>query len=164
MLALQDASEQPAALVVLKALYAVKPLPELLSELSQEQQLQAALLADMWQVPDVSTAAVRLLKAAAGTQAGLSEAVRKEVLGLQAIPACLQPLVQHVALTVLGDRGEAVWSDAALQEVLVGLPLPVMEVLLACGKLQVRCWLCSLCICTCQSDVIKGRVREHTLY
>jgi hypothetical protein len=45
-LQLQDASELQAALAVLQSLYAVKPLPELLSELSQEQQLQAAVLAD----------------------------------------------------------------------------------------------------------------------
>jgi hypothetical protein len=47
-LTLQDASEQEAALAVLQSLCAVKPLPELLSELSQEQQLQAAVLADKW--------------------------------------------------------------------------------------------------------------------
>jgi hypothetical protein len=38
-------------------MYLVSPLPELLLELSSEQQLQAAVLADQWQVPNVSTAA-----------------------------------------------------------------------------------------------------------
>jgi hypothetical protein len=47
-LELQDASEQQAALAVLQSLYAVKPLHTLLSELSQEQQLQAAVLADKY--------------------------------------------------------------------------------------------------------------------
>lgn len=50
VLTLQDAEQLPAAMAVLAALYAVKPLPELLAELSDVQQLQAALLADMWQV------------------------------------------------------------------------------------------------------------------
>jgi hypothetical protein len=46
VLELQDAAEQTAALAVLKSLYAVKPLPELLSELTHEQRQQAAVLAD----------------------------------------------------------------------------------------------------------------------
>ena len=58
------------------------------------------------------------------------------MLGLQAYPSCLQPLVQHVLLSMLGDL-EAVWGNAELQEVLLGLPLPHMELLLSRDELQV---------------------------
>lgn len=47
VLTLQDAAQEPAARAVLAFLYD-KPLPELLSGLSQEQQLSVAVLADMW--------------------------------------------------------------------------------------------------------------------
>ena len=60
-LELQAASELSAALAVLQSLYAASPLQELLSKLSQEQQLQATILADKWQVPDVGAAAVDAL-------------------------------------------------------------------------------------------------------
>jgi hypothetical protein len=134
---LQDDSEQEAALAVLSSLYAVKPLPELLSELSQEQQLQAALLADKWQVPNVSSAAAQLLVAAANTPGALAEGVRHRVLAAAALPDCLQPLQQSVLLSLLGDL-EAVWADAGLRERLLGLPLHSMELLLSRTELKVR--------------------------
>jgi hypothetical protein len=58
VLELQDQSEEAAALTVLQSLYGTAPLEQLLAQLRQEQLLQAAVLADKWQVPDVSTAAV----------------------------------------------------------------------------------------------------------
>lgn len=45
VLALQHADQEPAALAILQALYAVKLVPELLPDLPQEQQLHASLLA-----------------------------------------------------------------------------------------------------------------------
>ena len=136
-LELHDASEQEAALAVLQSLYAVKPLPELLSELSQEQQLQAAVLADKWQVPHVSSAAAQLLAAAASTPGALEEVVQKRVLSAAALPDCLQPLLKSVLLSLFGDL-EAVWADAELQKQLLNLPLPAMELLLSCDDLKVR--------------------------
>ena len=136
-LELQDASEQEAALAVLQSLYAVKPLPELLSELSQEQQLQAAVLADKWQVPHVSNAAAQLLTDAAKTPSTLTETVQQRVLGAEALPGCLQPLLKSVLLSLLGDL-EAVWADAGLQEQLLRLSLPAIELLLSCDELKVR--------------------------
>jgi hypothetical protein len=50
VLKLQDADQEPAGIAVLAALYKVKPVPELLSELPQEQQLHVALLADPYQL------------------------------------------------------------------------------------------------------------------
>jgi hypothetical protein len=134
-LELQDASEQHAALAVLQSLYAVKPLPELLSELSQEQQLQAAVLADKWQVPLVSSAAADILAEAASTGV-LEQAVQQHMLSAQALPECLQPLLKRVLLSLLGDL-EAVWTDAGLQEQLLQLPLHSMELLLSCDELKV---------------------------
>ena len=135
-LELQDASEQQAALAVLQSLYAVKPLPELLSELSQEQQLQAAVLADKWQVPDISSAAAQLLVDAANTPGALSDAVQLQVLTTEALPDCLRSLLKSVLLQLLGDL-EAVWADSGLQDSLLGLPLHAIELLLSCDELKV---------------------------
>jgi hypothetical protein len=137
VLELQEVSEQTSAMAVLSSLYLTKPLPELLSELTQEQQLQAALLADKWQVPNISTAATQLLVDALNTESGLSQTVKHRIMSAQALPDCLQPLVRSVLLSVLGDL-EAAWADAALQEQLLGLPLPSMELLLSCDELKVR--------------------------
>jgi hypothetical protein len=136
-LELQDPSEQEAALAVLQSLYAVKPLPELLSELSHEQQLQAAVLADKWAVPHVSSAAAQLLAAAAKTPGALAEAVRQRVMQDPALPDCLQPLLKCVLLSSLGDL-EAVWADAGLRDQLLALSLPAMELLLSSDELKVR--------------------------
>jgi len=139
---LPDEQQVPVALAVLAALYGVKPIPELLSELSQEQQLHAAVLADMWQIDAVSTAAVQLLQSAAKKLAGLSAAASKQLLSMPAYPEPLAPLVEVVLFSKLGDV-EAVWGDAELQELLLGLPLAAMKLLLSRWKLKVmlyECW------------------------
>jgi hypothetical protein len=136
-LELQDASDQQAALAVLQSLYAVKPLPELLSELSHEQQLQAAVLADMWQVPHVSSTAAQLLADATNTADGLADGVQQRILHGSPLPECLQSLLKCVLLSALGDI-EAAWADAGLRDQLLGLPLPAIELLLSCDELKVR--------------------------
>ena len=170
VLTLQDAAEEPAAVAVLAALYGVKPIPELLSQLPQEQQLHAALLADMWQVPGVSTAAVKLLVDAATADQGLSEAAYKQFLQLRAPPSCMLPLFQvlvgllaqqllqqqqqqgqtdlqtqatlkRVLLSVLGDL-EEVWADEALLSCLLKLPLTAAVMLLGCDELKVGGTVC----------------------
>jgi len=127
----------PAALAVLAALYGVKPTLELLSELTQEQQIHAAVLADMWQIDAVSTAAVQLLQSAAQSSDGLSTAASERLLSTTAYPDCLAPLVQVLLVNKLGDV-EALWGDGELQELLLGLPLTLMELLLASNVLRVR--------------------------
>jgi hypothetical protein len=97
----------------------------------QEQQLQAALLADIWQLPDqVSTAAVHLLVETATADAGLAAAYG-QYIQLDAHPNCLLQLFQwcvgstaqltdeqskatlkRILLSVLGDL-KAAWTDAA---------------------------------------------------
>ena len=136
-LELQDPSELEAALAVLKSLYAVKPLRDLLSELSQEQQLQAAVLADKWAMPHVSTAAAKLLADAASTPGALAWVVQQRVLSAEALPDCLQPLLKNVLLSLFDDL-EAVWADAVLQHHLLCVPLHAMELLLSCNELKVR--------------------------
>jgi hypothetical protein len=135
VLTLGDAEQQPAALAVLQSLYQGKLNPGLLTELAQEQKLHAALLADMWQVPDVGAAAITALSAAADGQ--LSEAVTQKLLSMQAVPACLEHLLRKVLLSVFGDL-EAVWADETLQQRLLGLPLHAMKLLLSCDELKVR--------------------------
>jgi hypothetical protein len=132
-----DSGTPEAALAVLSSLYAVKPLPQLLSELSQEQQLQAAVLADKWQVPNVSSAAAQLLVVAANTPGALAETVKHSMLAVAALPDCLQPLQQSVLLSLLCDL-EAVWADAGLRDRLLRLPLHTMELLLSSSQLKVR--------------------------
>lgn len=136
VLTLQDASEQPAAMAVLAALYGAKPMPELLSELSQEQQLHAAMLADMWQLPAISTAAGDALASTLKVQGELSEAVTEQLLHLQAMPDCLQPLCKQVLLHLLSNL-EQCWADPVLTNKLLHLPLASMELLLCCDELKV---------------------------
>lgn len=130
MLTLEDAEQEPAALAVLQALFHVKLESGLLMELRQEQQLQAALLADMWQVAGAGAAA-------ADVNGHLSAVVMQQLLLMQAVPACLNSLLRKVLLSVFGDL-EAVWADQALQQQLLGLPLHAMKLLLSCDKLKVR--------------------------
>ena len=157
VLTLKSPSEEPAALAVLSSLYGVKPIPELLSELSQGQQLQAAVLADLWQVPDVSTAVVEgLTPAVSKSASGLSEDATKYLMRLGAYPAFLMPLIKssvqsassrlqraannaaatQVLVGLLGDL-EAVWGSAELRELLLGLPVDAMVALLSSDELQV---------------------------
>jgi len=134
---LPDEQQVPAAMAVLAALYGVKPIPELLSELTQEQQLHAAVLADMWQIDAVSTGAAKLLMSAAQSSDGLPASASELLLSMAAYPDCLAPLVQVVLLDKLGDV-EAVWGDAELRKLLLGLSLAAMELLLASDALKVR--------------------------
>jgi hypothetical protein len=136
VLTLQDASEQPAAIAVLAAMYGAKPLSDLLSVLSQEQQLQVAMLADMWQLPAISTKAARALASTLKAQGKLSETVTQQLLHLQAMPDCLQPLAKHLLLQLLGNL-EQCWADPILRDRLLQLPLSSMELLLSCNTLQV---------------------------
>jgi hypothetical protein len=88
---LPDASHEPAAMAVLAGLYWVKPWQELLADLTPQQQVQAAVLADMWQLTAASQAAVELLQAAPANVERLS-AVLKQLLALKAVPDCLLPV------------------------------------------------------------------------
>jgi hypothetical protein len=106
----------------------------LLSGLPHDQQLQAAILADMWQVPDVGEEVADMLAAAADLE--LSAAVTERLLSMQAVPECLEWLLERVLVSQLGNL-EAVWADDALRELLLGLPLHAMEVLLSYDKLKV---------------------------
>ncbi len=124
-------------MAVLAGLYLVKPWPELIAGLAPQQQLQAAVLADMWQLPAATEAVTELLMAAAGSAEWLT-GVSEQVLSLQAVPDCLLPLFKAALLSKFGDL-EAVWrpANAALQESLLALPLHNMELLLASDELKV---------------------------
>jgi hypothetical protein len=171
VLELQDASEEAAALTVLQSLYAVEPLGQLLAKLRQEQLLQAAMLADKWQVPDVATAAV---SAVPGDR--LSREVLQQFVQLPALPTFLLLLLGPVSkacfrnsgagagmakdakrllLSVLGDW-EAVLGDAALRTALLALPPATFRRLLSYDDLKVcvagRQTLPMLCIHYCSTD------------
>ena len=147
---------------MLKGLYQVEPWPRLLADLTPQQQVQAAVLADMWQLEAASEAAVALLQEPAGSNERMS-AVLEQLLSMAAVPDCLiplfeqsrqgllskylyaaavpanvHPLFEQALLSKYGDL-EAVWSPdaASLQESLLTLPLRVMELLLASDRLKV---------------------------
>jgi hypothetical protein len=133
-----DASYEPAAMAVLEGMYMGKPWVELLADLTPQQQLQAAVLADMWQLPGASTAAVDLLTTPTDDKERLS-AMLEGLLSLAAVPELLLPVFEQVLFSRFGDL-EAVWAPggAALQDSLMLLPLPAMQLLLASDKLKVR--------------------------
>ena len=142
VLTLQDASEQPAAMAVLAVMFGAKTMPDLLSELSQEQQLQAAMLADMWQLPAISTKVAEALTSTHTSQGKLPGTVTRQLLQLQAVPDCLRPLLQQLLLSELGNL-EQCWAKPDLKQMLLQLPLSSMELLLSCDELKVS--PCSLC-------------------
>ena len=158
---LPDASYEPAAMAVRKGLYQVEPWPKLLADLTPQQQVQAAMLADMWQLTAASEAAVALLQEPGSSDR--QSAVLEQLVSMAAVPDCLmplfeqsrqallnkylyeaavpanvQPLFELALLSKYGDL-EAVWAPDAvsLQESLLELPLHVMELLLASDRLKV---------------------------
>jgi hypothetical protein len=160
---LPDASYEPAAMAVLSGLYLLKPWPELLAELTPQQQVQAAVVADVWQLPTAIDAAVGVMKTATNSTESLS-GVLEQLFYLDAVPDCLLqtfehcwqallskysslsavpkgmlPVLEQIMLSKYGDL-EAVWapSGASLQKALLELPLYAMELLLASDKLKVR--------------------------
>lgn len=130
VLVLQDASELPAAMAVLAALYGVQ------EPLSQEQLVQAVVLAHKWELPTICTAAANALTQTFSSQGKLSEAATQRMLRLQAAPKCLQPLKKQVLLAVLGNW-ERCWRHPSLWAKLLKLPLCNMELLLSCDELHV---------------------------
>ena len=152
-------------MAVLKGLYQVEPWPKLLADLTPQQQVQAAVLADMWQLTAASDAAVALLQKAAnsGDSSQHASAALEQLLSMAAVPDSLmpvfgqsrqallnkylyeaavpdsiRPLFEQALLSKYGDL-EAVWEPGAtsLQESLLALPLHAMELLLASDKLKV---------------------------
>jgi hypothetical protein len=148
LLTLDSSDQQPAALAFLQALYGVKEVPQLLLELTQDQQLQVALLADMWQVPQLTSAAVSGLNCYLKAHRRLSDEATQQLLALQAVPDFLQALVEPVLICRFGAL-EAVWSDPAQAEALLEVPLAVMCVYLSLGGLQVRCLRLNKHVCVC---------------
>jgi hypothetical protein len=126
---LPDVSYEPAAMAVLSAMYLVMPVQELLGNLTQQQLLQTAVLADMLGAPVLVDAAVKLLTAAANSAEGLEAAAAHHLLAMTAVPDCLSPLLRQTLFGRFGDL-EAVWADAGLRESLLNLPVQAMELLL----------------------------------
>jgi hypothetical protein len=125
-------------MAVLAGLYQVKPLPELLADLNPQQQVQAADLADRWEMPATHKVTVEVLNATTGTADRLS-AVLEGVLSLEGVQETMVPLFERALLSKYGNL-EAVWApgNASLQDSLLALPLSAMELLLASDKLKVR--------------------------
>jgi hypothetical protein len=165
---LLDANYEPAAMAVLKGLYQVKPWIDLLPDLTPQQQVQAAVLADVWQLSAASEAAVGVLqkgleepesshthesdpfkvlrpRLAAEDSSKKLSAVVEQLLSLAAVPDSLLPVLEVALLRTYGDL-EAVWNPIAagthasreLQDSILLLPLQMMMVLLASDKLKVK--------------------------
>ena len=84
-------------MAVLAGLYQVKPWCKLLDDLTPQQQVQAAVLADMWQLPAASQAAVELLQAATESEA-MPSVVLEQLLKLDAVPQFLLPVFERALL------------------------------------------------------------------
>jgi hypothetical protein len=134
---LPDASYEPAATAILAGLYQIWPWSRLIADLNPQQQVQAAVLADMWQLPVARGPAAKLLEVAADS-ADKAAAVLESLISMAVLPDCLLPVFEKALLCKHGDL-EAVWAPtaAALQESLLALPLHAMELLLASSKLKV---------------------------
>jgi hypothetical protein len=143
-------------------MYMGKEWPELLTALTPTQQVQAAVLADMWQVTAASQAAVEILQKATNSAAKLSK-VLEQLISLEPVPHILLPVLERALLAKYGDL-EAVWGPggASLLEPLLALPFHAMELLLASHKLKVRGWLQSSrgASATCRTNLIGGKTRQ----
>jgi hypothetical protein len=144
-------------MAVLAGLYLVQPWPKLLADLTPQQQVQAAVLADMWQLPAASEAAVAVLQEATGNASDAS-AVLEQLFSLPAVPDCLSQVLEQAVVGKFGDL-EAVWGPdgASLQESLLALPLHAMELLLASDKLKVCREGASSVLSTWDTPVVKLR-------
>jgi hypothetical protein len=138
-------------------------VPGAVGKLEQQQLLHAVVIADMVGAEAASQQASEALRDAAEAEQGLSAAAVEALAGLSAWPACLlqlllaavrsspccsssgsglsgtaecQSRLQRLLLAVLGDL-EAVWADTQLKELLLGLPLPAVQLLLSSDQLCV---------------------------
>lgn len=146
---------------MLQGLYQVRPWPQLLADLPRQQQVCAAILAELWDLPLAFNEAVRLLTAAtysADVSAVLARLLTVHVPAslehvlerscqamlnrydyLPEVPDSLLPVFKTALLSKYGDL-EAVWAPggAPLRKSLLALPLPAMELLLGSDELKVR--------------------------
>jgi hypothetical protein len=160
-LTIDTAEQLPAAKAVIAAMYSV---PDALARLTLQQLVHVLRIADMLQADAAMQQAIQAL-AAADTDQCLPAAVFDALAALQTCPACLlQHLpallcrapcccgsttelaataaadssgsVQRLLLAWFGDL-EAAWADMAYSELLLGLPLPAMQLLLSSDQLRV---------------------------
>uniref|UniRef100_A0A383W0B1 BACK domain-containing protein n=1 Tax=Tetradesmus obliquus TaxID=3088 RepID=A0A383W0B1_TETOB len=160
-LRIASAEQLSAAEAVIAAMYGV---PDAISSLEQQQVVHALVIADMIGAEAAGQQALQALQAAKPEQ-GLSAAALGALAGLPVWPACLVQLlpsiiqhapccrdnmadmaavaaadaggkIQQVLVAALGDL-QAAWSDAQLKVLLLGLPLPAMQLLLSSDQLRV---------------------------
>jgi len=106
VLTLDSEAQEAAAVAVLAALYGVSTATE---QLTDEQQLHMAILADRWQVATVADSAIS--KLAAGAQ-GLSDAAQQLLLGLRAWPDCLVSIFPELESCFALQEAAALWDTA----------------------------------------------------
>uniref|UniRef100_A0A383VM69 BACK domain-containing protein n=1 Tax=Tetradesmus obliquus TaxID=3088 RepID=A0A383VM69_TETOB len=160
-LTIESAEQQPAAVAVIAALYGK---PDAISSLEQHQLVHTLVIADMIHADAAEQQALQALQAAAKSEQSLTAAALEALAALPEWPACLLQLLPHIVkhapccrdsaaaleavaaaddggrmqrmlLAVFGDL-QGVWSDAQLQELLLGLPLPAMQLLLSSDELR----------------------------
>jgi hypothetical protein len=161
-LTIDSAEQPPAAEAVISAKYGV---PDAISSLEQHQAVHALVMADMVHAEAAGQQALQVLQAAAKSEQRLTAAAMQALAALPVWPSCLLRLlptiVEHapcfrdnttylaavtaadaggrvhsVLVAALGDL-QAVWSDKQLQQLLMGLPLPAMQLLLSADQLRV---------------------------
>jgi hypothetical protein len=128
-LVIDSAEQLPAAEAVIAAMYGV---PDAISSLEQHHAVQVAAIADMVHAEAAGQQALQVLQEAAKSKEGLTQATLQALAGLPAWPNCLLQMVPFAFADL-----QAVWSDAQLQQLLLGLPLPAMQLLLSSDQLRV---------------------------
>jgi hypothetical protein len=122
--------------------WTVQPWPELLADLTIQQHVHAAALADMWQLTAAHQAAMEALNAAADALDGLS-ALLEGFLTLPAMQDSVLPLFEEALLSKYGrlqalcPTGFFQDREIPLQKSLLSLPMHAMELLLASDVLKV---------------------------
>jgi hypothetical protein len=140
-------------------------VPDAMSTLQQQQLVHAVVLADMVGKEDAAQQAVEALKSAARSEQGLSAAALEALASLAAWPVCLLQLLaailksapccsidtskleditaadtnssmQRLLLAMFGDL-DAACGDRQMKQLLLGLPLPAMQLLLSSDQLRV---------------------------
>lgn len=161
---LPDATFGPAAIAVLQGMYQAQPWPKLLADLTPQQQVHAAILADRWGVAAALSEAVGFLTAAADSADEVRMGAMLEGLFTVVVPDSLEPVLDHAWQALVDKFGsmpavpdsvlrvfetgllrkygdlEAVWSpdNGELQRSLLSLPLTTMELFLSLDELKVR--------------------------
>jgi hypothetical protein len=140
---------------LLAALAALYNSEDLFRQVPQQDLVSAVVYGDQLAIPRAVELGMQLLKEAAAGEGGINQGCCKALADVPIWPTCMLPLLplmaaqygpqaaaseqqqyHSVLLSALGNL-EAVWKDQQLQELLLALSLPAVELLLSSDQLRV---------------------------